>query len=113
MVEAADGNGVFVADLAAERTRLGEANVVRFARGPPAHDAGLGCDIFAVLLVAKPDRFDGDARRRPSGFCGRMIGAAAEASIVSAKACPPGRSTPSSFANSTSSFGHRRRWFER
>ena len=57
-MEAADGNRVFVADLAAERTRLGEANVVCFARGPPAHDAGLGCDIFAVLLVAKPDRFD-------------------------------------------------------
>ena len=56
-MEPADGNGVFVADLAAERTRLGEANVVCFARRPAAYDAGLGCHIFAVLLVAQPDGF--------------------------------------------------------
>jgi len=61
VVQATDGNGVFVADLATERARLGEADVVRFARRPAADDAGLGCDISAVLLVAKPNRLGGDA----------------------------------------------------
>jgi len=61
MVQATDGNGGLVADLAAERTRLSEANVVRFARRPTAYDAGLGREISAVFLVAKPDRFCGDA----------------------------------------------------
>jgi hypothetical protein len=60
-MQATDWNGVLVADLAAERAWLSEANVVRFARGPAAYDAGLGCDIFAVFPVAKPDRFCGDA----------------------------------------------------
>ena len=53
MVEATNWDGVFVADLAAERARLGKANVMRLARRPAADDAGLGCYIFAVLLVAQ------------------------------------------------------------
>jgi hypothetical protein len=56
-MEAADGDGVFVTELAAKRARLGIANVMCLARCPAAHDAGLGCDIIAVLLVAKPDCF--------------------------------------------------------
>jgi hypothetical protein len=59
VVHAADWNGVFVADLAAKRARLSEADVVRFTRSPAAYDAGLRRDVSAVLLVAKPDRFCG------------------------------------------------------
>jgi hypothetical protein len=55
-MEPADWNGVFVADLAAKRTRLGEANVVCFARRPAAYDAGLGREIPTMLPIAKPDR---------------------------------------------------------
>jgi hypothetical protein len=62
VVQATKGNRVLVADLAAERTWLSKANVVRFARRPTAYDAGLGREISAVLLVAKPDRFGGDAK---------------------------------------------------
>src|SRR5271167_5193098 len=61
VMEAADGDRVFVADLTAQGARLGEANVVRFAWRPAAHNAGLRRDISAVLLVAKPDRFCGHA----------------------------------------------------
>ena len=53
MMEPADGNRIFVADLSAERARLGEANVVRFGGSPPADDAGLGGDELAVLLIAQ------------------------------------------------------------
>jgi hypothetical protein len=53
MMEPADGDGVFVADLAAERARLSETKVVRFARRAAAYDARLGRDILAVLLVAE------------------------------------------------------------
>jgi hypothetical protein len=52
-MQATDWHGVLVADLAAERARLSEANVVRFARGPAAYDAGLGREISAVHFVAK------------------------------------------------------------
>ena len=61
VVQPTDWNGVFVADLAAKRTRLGEANVVCFARRPAAYDAGLGREISAVLPIAKPDGFCGHA----------------------------------------------------
>jgi hypothetical protein len=40
-MEAADGDGVFVTELAAKRARLGEPNVVRLARRPAANDARL------------------------------------------------------------------------
>ena len=40
MMDAADRNRVFVADLAAERSRLGEANVMRFGGRAAADDAG-------------------------------------------------------------------------
>ena len=53
MMEPADGDRVFVADLAAERAGLGEANVMRFGWRPAADDAGLRGDELAVLLVAQ------------------------------------------------------------
>jgi hypothetical protein len=53
VVQATDRDRVFVADLSANRTRLGEANVVRFGRRAAANDAGLGGDELAVFLVAQ------------------------------------------------------------
>ena len=57
VVEATERNGKFVADPAAERARLGKAEMVRIGRRTAAHKAGLACDKFAVLLVAQPDAF--------------------------------------------------------
>ena len=54
-MEAADGDGVFIADLAAESARLGEANVMRLARRAATDDAWLRGDVLAVLLVAQAD----------------------------------------------------------
>ena len=55
VMEATDRDGVFVADLAAERARLGEPNVMRLARPSAADNAGLCGDELAVLLVPQPD----------------------------------------------------------
>src|ERR1700722_9708227 len=55
MVEAADWDRVLVADLAVERARLSNANVVRFGGSAAADDAGSRRDEFAVLLVAQTD----------------------------------------------------------
>jgi hypothetical protein len=54
VVQAAERNGKFVANLAAEREPLGEAHMVRLAGLPSADEAGSGSDIFEMLLVAKP-----------------------------------------------------------
>jgi len=56
-MEPADWDCVFIADFAAERARLGEANVMRFGWGSAADDAGLGGDELAVLLVAQANGF--------------------------------------------------------
>ena len=74
MMEATNWDGVFVADLAAERARLGKANVMRLARRPAADDAGLGCYIFAVLLVAQANGLDRTRRRRVPAGPGWRIG---------------------------------------
>ena len=52
MVKSADRHCVFVADLSAERPRLGKANVMRFAWNPAADDARLRCEVFAVQFVS-------------------------------------------------------------
>ena len=54
-MDPADGDCIFVADLAAERARLGKANVMRFGGRTAANDAGLRGDELAVLLVAQTD----------------------------------------------------------
>ena len=70
MMKPTDRDGVFVADLAAERARLGKAKVMGF-RGRPATDhAGLRGDKFAVLFVTQPDglgRESTAASGRPRG----------------------------------------------
>ena len=52
MMEPADWDGVFVADLPVKRARLRKANVMGFGGGATADDAGLRGNEFAVLLVA-------------------------------------------------------------
>jgi hypothetical protein len=56
-MESADWDGVFVADFSAERTRLGEANVMRLGGRPAADDTGLRGDVLAVLLIAQANGF--------------------------------------------------------
>jgi hypothetical protein len=51
------------ANLAAEGSGLGEANVTRLARRPAADDAGLPGDKFAMLLVAQANGLGGHAAR--------------------------------------------------
>jgi hypothetical protein len=51
MMDTADGDRVFVADLAVERARLSKANVVRFGGRATTDDAWLRGDESAVLLV--------------------------------------------------------------
>jgi hypothetical protein len=51
VMKAANWDGVFVANLAAEGSRLGEANVMRLAWRPAADDARLRRDESAMLLV--------------------------------------------------------------
>ena len=63
VMEPADWDRVFVADLAAKRARLREANVVRFGGGPAANDAGLEGDKLAVFLVAQTNGFRRNATR--------------------------------------------------
>jgi hypothetical protein len=55
VVQPADRNRVFVADLTAERAGLGETNVVGFGRRAAINDAGLRGDELAVLFVAQPN----------------------------------------------------------
>ena len=57
VVAPAQRDDVFVADLAAQRARLGEAEVVGIGRFAAADDAGLGGDEHQVRLVAVPARF--------------------------------------------------------
>ena len=61
MMEATDRDRVFVADLAPDRARLGEANVMRLARRPAADNAGLSGYELAVLLVAQANGLRCDA----------------------------------------------------
>jgi hypothetical protein len=76
MMEAADGDGVLVADLPPKRAGLGKANVMRLGRSAAADDARLCGHEFAMLLVAETNglgrrpaatgvNFPGRARRFP------------------------------------------------
>ena len=51
-MDPADRDRVLIADFAAERARLGEANMMRFGRHSTADDARLRGDELAVLLPA-------------------------------------------------------------
>ena len=55
VMDAAHRNGELVADLAAERPRLGKAQMVGIGRRAAAHQAGLRGHEFAVVLVAQPN----------------------------------------------------------
>jgi hypothetical protein len=68
MVEAADGNRVFVADLSSERAGLREAQMMRFSRRAAAYDARLSHYEFAVLAIAKGDGLGHEAAESARGF---------------------------------------------
>jgi hypothetical protein len=68
MMEPADRDRVFVADLAAQRARLSEPKVMGFSRRSAADHAGLHRDVRAVLLVAQANRLGGDA----AAACSRL-----------------------------------------
>ena len=55
VVGAADRNGEFIADLAAERAKLGKAQMMGVGRRATAQQAGLAADELAVVLVAQAD----------------------------------------------------------
>ena len=55
MVKSANRDRVLVGDLPSERARLGETNVMRFARNSAADDARLCRNVFAVELVTQPN----------------------------------------------------------
>jgi hypothetical protein len=57
VMEPADRDRIFIADLSAESTRLREANVMHFRGRPAADDAGLGGDELAVFLLAQANGF--------------------------------------------------------
>jgi hypothetical protein len=57
MVDAADWDRVFVADLATKRARLRESNVMRFGCCATAEETWLRGDELAMLLVAQADGF--------------------------------------------------------
>src|SRR5262249_5115002 len=57
VMQTAQRNREFVADLAPERGLLGEAHVVRFGRLTPTDEAGSGSDVLEMIFVAKAPRF--------------------------------------------------------
>jgi hypothetical protein len=61
MVQPADRDRVFIADLSAESTGLSKPNVMGLGRRGAAHDARLGPDELAVVLVAQANRLGGHA----------------------------------------------------
>jgi hypothetical protein len=86
-MQSTDRDRILVTDLAPNCARLGKANVVRLARCAATDNAGLSGDELAVFLTRRRIVFAATRRRRASGFCGRMIGAAIDASISSTKIC--------------------------
>ena len=57
MVQPADRDCVFIADLSAESTGLSKPNVMGLGRRAAAHDAWLSPDELTVLLVAQANGF--------------------------------------------------------
>ena len=57
MMDLADRDRVFVADLAAYRSGSGEADMMRLGGRATADDAGLRGDTSAVLLVTEANGF--------------------------------------------------------
>lgn len=60
-MQSTDRDRIFVADLAPNCARLGEANMVRLARRAATDYARLGGDEPAMFLIAQADSFRCDA----------------------------------------------------
>ena len=89
MMEPADRDRVFIADLSAESTGLSKANVMGLGWRAAAHDARLSRDELAVLLVAQANGFAAMRRRRALALSEVTGGATATApSIVATKWLP-------------------------
>ena len=75
MMESADRHRVLVADLAVERARLREANVMCFGGCAAAYHAGLRGDELTVLLIAQTNGLRGNPTA-PDGcrFRSRRLG---------------------------------------
>ena len=86
-MQSTDRDRVFVADLAGKRARLSEANIMRLRSHAAAHDARLGGDELAVLLIAQADSSRSDETTVSFWFLGRVMGAPTAASISSTKIC--------------------------
>src|SRR5579872_3088363 len=74
VMQPADRHRVLVADLSAERARLGEAQMMSVGRATAANEAGQGGDKSQVLLVAQANDFARVERPRrvaelSAGFC--------------------------------------------
>ena len=91
MVKPADRDGVLVGDLPSERARLGETNVMRFARNSAADNARLCRHVSAVELVTQPDGLGARRRCRARRTGGRTIGAGSTSAerVVSDVCSPP------------------------
>ena len=70
VVEPTHRHGELVADLSSESTRLGKAQVMRVRRCATAHEARLGRDEPAVILVAQAYGLCGDATTAGVGVVG-------------------------------------------
>ena len=55
VVRTTERHGELVADPSTEGAGLSEAQMVRVARGAPAHETGLACDEFPVFFIAQAD----------------------------------------------------------
>src|SRR5262249_25889587 len=69
VVQAAERNGEFVADLPAEGEPLGKPHMVRLGGLAPANEAGSGSDVLEMSLIPKAPDFpeDEDALVDPAG----------------------------------------------
>ena len=68
VMDTANRNGELVADLAAERPRLGKAQMMGVGGGAAAHHAGLRGHELAMVLVAQPNGLGRHAAT--AGLCG-------------------------------------------
>jgi hypothetical protein len=70
MMDTAHRNGELVADPATQRTGLGKTQMMWVGRAAATHQTWLQRDEPAVVLVAEPNGFSGDAATPTDGFAG-------------------------------------------
>jgi hypothetical protein len=95
-MEPADWNRVLIADFAAERTRLGETNMMRLLSAFD-HQMTHGCEASNLRCSLRRARmvFAATRRWRAPAVPGRMIVAAGMLSVGETKGFSPGEADPS------------------